>query len=162
MSACVSIRQHTSAYVSIREKCRQQTTAYVSPNTSAYVNAYRPPATSAYVSIRQHTSAYVSIRERIPASRHARIRQHTSAYVRIRQHTSAYVSIRPHTSAYVNAYRPPATRAPHPVPSTLPPPALRQSSVRIRTFVRGKQVNREPLRVLRRGSRGAPVFVLWY
>jgi hypothetical protein len=54
----VSIRQHMSAYVSIRQ------------HTSAYVrSAFR----LIYVSIRQHTSAYVSIR------------QHTSAYVSIRQ-----------------------------------------------------------------------------
>jgi hypothetical protein len=71
----VSIRQHTSAYVSIRQP-------------------------SAYVSIRQHTSAYVSIRQHTSA--YVSIRQHTSAYVSIRQHTSAYVSIRQHTSAYVS------------------------------------------------------------
>jgi hypothetical protein len=107
-----SIRQHTSAYVSIRQhtlkrqwerRRRQHTSAYVSirQHTSAYVKeavgeeeAYRAErpvrrthvhaATCAYVSIRQHTSACVSIR------------QHTSAYVSIRQHTSAYVSIRAH------------------------------------------------------------------
>jgi hypothetical protein len=50
----VSIRQHTSAYVSTRQ------------HTSAYVSTRQH--TSAYVSIRQHTSAYASIR------------QHTSAY----------------------------------------------------------------------------------
>jgi hypothetical protein len=47
---CVSIRQHTSAYVSIRQ------------HTSAYVNIRQHM--SAYVSIRQHTSAYVSIQHR--------------------------------------------------------------------------------------------------
>jgi hypothetical protein len=83
-SAYVSIRQHTSAYVSIR----QHTSACVCirQHASACVNA---SASSAYVSICQHTSACVSMR------------QHTSAYVSIRQHTSAYVSIRQHTSAYV-------------------------------------------------------------
>jgi hypothetical protein len=72
-----SIRQHTSAYVSI---CQMRATQH----TSAYVSICQMRAT-------QHTSAYVSIR------------QHTSAYVRceqhsIRQHTSAYVSIRQHMS----------------------------------------------------------------
>jgi hypothetical protein len=59
-----SIRQHTSACVSIRDRL------------------VRRLQSERYVSIRQHASAYVSIR------------QHTSAYVSIRQHTSAYGSIR--------------------------------------------------------------------
>jgi hypothetical protein len=63
----VSIRQHTSAYVS---RIRQHTSADLT--------------LAADLSIRQHTSAYVSIR------------QHTSAYVSMRQHTSACVSIRQH------------------------------------------------------------------
>jgi hypothetical protein len=80
-----SIRQHTSAYVSIRQH------------------------TSAYVSIRQNTSAYVSMRPRLQwqgacwRALRSHYRQHTSAYVSTRQHTSAYVSIRQHTSAYVLA-----------------------------------------------------------
>ncbi len=49
-----STRQHTSAYVSIRQH------------------------TSAYVSIRQHTSAHISTRQHTSA--HVSIRQHTSAY----------------------------------------------------------------------------------
>jgi hypothetical protein len=101
MSACVSIRACASgagtaeaAYVSIR----RHTSAYVSiwqQHTSAYVSIPAPLAPaqprhstsflSAYVSsIRQHTSAYVSIRHSTSFS---------SAYVSIRQHTSAYVSI---------------------------------------------------------------------
>jgi hypothetical protein len=40
---CVSIRQHTSAYVSIRQ------------HTSAYVSIRQHTSASAYVSIRQHT-----------------------------------------------------------------------------------------------------------
>ncbi len=113
---CRSIRQYTSAYVSIH------TSAYVSirQHTSAYVSIRQH--TSAYVSIRQRTAAYVRIRQHTAALRgHCRkavaqpplrtprsyigacgacvsIRQHTSAYVSIRQHTSAYVSIRQHTS----------------------------------------------------------------
>jgi hypothetical protein len=63
------MRQHTSAYVSIR---------------SGYVGIRR--RTSAYVSIRQHT-----VRIRRHTSAYVSIRQHTSAYVSIRQHTSAYV-----------------------------------------------------------------------
>jgi hypothetical protein len=56
-----SIRQHKSAYVSIRR-------------------GSRPRGSRIYIyTLCQHTSAYVSIR------------QHTSAYVSIRQHTSAYV-----------------------------------------------------------------------
>jgi hypothetical protein len=114
------MRQHTSAYVSIR---------------SAYVS-------TAYVSIRQHTSAYVSIRQHsirsayveahlltvsvnvsflfscacqrrdYPRHTHSAV-QHTSAYASIRLHTSrlppphslcgiAYVSVRQHTTAYVS------------------------------------------------------------
>jgi hypothetical protein len=85
MSAYVSIRQHTSAYVSIR--------------------------TSAYVSIRQHTSAYASIRQHTSARcPFISIRQHTQACVSIRQHTSTYVSKVPvtppcicqHMSAYAS------------------------------------------------------------
>jgi hypothetical protein len=82
MSAYVSIRQHTSAYV------RQYWHSVVLPTYASIRNLLRQ--TSEYVSIRKHTSAYVSIR------------QHTSAYVSIRQHTSAYVSILHHTSAYVS------------------------------------------------------------
>jgi hypothetical protein len=103
--AYVSVRQRTSAYVSIRQHIRQRTSAYVSvrQHTSCGSSARGSPITcmhtSAYVSIRQHTSAYVSIRQHTPA--YASIRQNTPAYVSIRQHTSAYASIRQHTSAYV-------------------------------------------------------------
>ncbi len=111
-----SIRQHTSAYVSMRQhtrSIRQLKPAYVRVpalveeavvNTSVReLDAPVPTCqhTSAYVSIRQHTPAYASIayanlmRPCPPVSK----RQHTSAYVSIRQHTSAYVSIRQHTSA---------------------------------------------------------------
>jgi hypothetical protein len=83
-SAYVSIRQHTSAYVTYTGRVRhlgliirQHTSAYVSIR---HIYSGSPPpwpeVASAYVSIRQHTSEYVSIR------------QHTSAYVSIRQHTS--------------------------------------------------------------------------
>jgi hypothetical protein len=88
----VSIRQHTSAYVSKRQHtvCLHTVSACVSIRHTSACVSIRQHNTSAYVSIRQHTSACVSIR------------QHTSAYVSIRQHTSAYVSIRQHTSAYVS------------------------------------------------------------
>jgi pantothenate kinase len=87
VTAYVSIRQHTSAYVSIVEA------PTCSPETYDSSLLLLLPA---YVSIRQHTSAYVSIR------------QHTSAYVRTPPYShsclnmSAYVSIRQHTSAYVS------------------------------------------------------------
>jgi hypothetical protein len=116
--AYVSIRQHTSAYVSIR----QPSLLHIASPTAFFT-------TCKDVSIRQHTSAYVSIRQRCPSSLlHTASAtaffttcgdQHTSAYVSIRQHTSllhiasatafllpvktsAYASIRQHTSAYVS------------------------------------------------------------
>jgi hypothetical protein len=87
------VRQHTSAYVSIRmppapgHLMREETVAYAAALAARC--AARKSSASVRI-LRQHTSAYVSIR------------QHTSAYVSIRQHTSAYVSIRQHTSAYVS------------------------------------------------------------
>ena len=77
MSTC--IRQHTSAYVSIRQH------RDIRGSSEDCAAACQP----AYFSIRQHTSAYVSIR------------QDTSAYVRTRQHTSGYVRIRQDASGYV-------------------------------------------------------------
>jgi len=74
-ATCASIRVHTSAYVSIRQRrhlCEQRGAA----------------ATSAYVSIRQHTPAEAPVR----AARSGRFRYHTSAYGSIRQHTPAYAS----------------------------------------------------------------------
>jgi hypothetical protein len=105
----LSIRQHTSAYVSIRQHSFSMRPGGSNATSTAL------PQPLAYVSIRlhsirQHTAAYVSIRHfhRPPGGRAANrclhyrhngsIRQHTSAYVSIRQHTSAYVSIRQHTS----------------------------------------------------------------
>jgi hypothetical protein len=115
------IRQHTSAYVSIRLAFRHRV------GHQCYALCAQGVA---YVSIRQHTSA-VSVRlafcHRVGHQCYAlyvSIRQHTSAYVSIRQHTSvqtdacgriavghqccalcaegvAYVSIRQHTSAYL-------------------------------------------------------------
>ncbi len=51
LKQCVSIRQHTSAYVSIRQ------------HTSAHLSTPQHTSTSAYIylSIHQHTSAYLSI-----------------------------------------------------------------------------------------------------
>jgi hypothetical protein len=51
--AYVSVRQHTSAYVSIRQ-------ALVAAAAVARELVVEPEA---YVSVRQHTSAYVSIRQ---------------------------------------------------------------------------------------------------
>jgi hypothetical protein len=72
----VSIRQHTSAFVSIRccSWCPDDSRTY----------------TSAYVSIRQHTSAFVSIR------------QHTLLFVMPGRLSNLYVSIRQHSSAFVS------------------------------------------------------------
>ncbi len=116
--AC-SIRQHTSAYVSIRQ--HEHTSAYVStrqhtlPVFSLYQYAaplagsmafchadaagggggIPPPGLATAAEARKSsTCTYVSIR------------QHVSAYVSICQYTSAYVSIRQHTSAYVSIREP--------------------------------------------------------
>jgi hypothetical protein len=130
LHADVSIRQHTSACVSIRQ--------HASANAGVSTCSDKSSSLHAYVSIRQHTSAYVSMRQRMLGCRHAPTKApactHTSAYVSIRQrmlreddahvevcggwgvdmlrqklqparilqHTSAYVSIRQHTSAYVS------------------------------------------------------------
>jgi hypothetical protein len=56
MSAYVSIRQHTSAYVSIR----QLSEGAWGPERVLITYILYIKHTSAYVSIRQHTSAYVS------------------------------------------------------------------------------------------------------
>jgi hypothetical protein len=97
--AYVSIRQHTSAYVSIRRfhhRCLfllYQTNLYIYITIYIYIYIYiyiHIYIYLEYVSIRQHTSAHVSTR------------QHTSAHVSTRQHTSAHVSIRQHTSAHVS------------------------------------------------------------
>jgi hypothetical protein len=92
------MRQHTSAYVSIRQCGEMQHFLRQHLAYTAYVSIRQH-------SIRQHTSAFV---ERGPGgvqeSEYASIRQHTSAYVSIRQHTSAYVSIRQHTPEYTPAY----------------------------------------------------------
>jgi hypothetical protein len=93
----VSIRQHTSAYVSIRQEPSHRLRPLPLPMRSAYVQSgvrhtfsIRSVMRSAYVSKRQHTSAYVSICRYTSAS--VSIRQHMSAYVGICQQASAYVS----------------------------------------------------------------------
>ncbi len=110
---CLGIRQHTSAYVSIRQHTSVSIRVLIGRTTCRCRSLH----TSAYVSMRQHASACVSQHTRIDrahrmsllelpvsASACARLLKilHTSAYVSIRQHTSAYVSIRQHTSAYVS------------------------------------------------------------
>ncbi len=91
-------RQHTPAYVSLRQRLH-----HLSLVSLTYI---------AYARASQHTPAYVSIRQRmrtlvevLPAqgirqgkSAFASIRQHSPAYVSIRQHTSSYASIREHAS----------------------------------------------------------------
>jgi hypothetical protein len=121
----LQVRQHTSAYVGIRQRITQEDEVATDDLQTLKWECYR------YVSIRQHTSAYakklkwrrmtcrrssgsatgtsayVGIRQRMLAPQGAQVgvlqvRQHTSAYVSVRQHSSAYVSIRQHTSAYVS------------------------------------------------------------
>jgi hypothetical protein len=109
----VSIRQHTSAYVSIRQQPqalpaythRQHTSAYVSKrqHTSAYARK-----TLAYVRMRQHTQAphldsSTSLHPKCwRLSQAAWRRWNRGQTVSIRQQTSAYVSIRQQTSACVS------------------------------------------------------------
>jgi hypothetical protein len=94
-SSLYSLRQHTSAYARIRQHTRlSQQPAWLVRRKQCSI------ATSAYVSIRQHTSSYVIIRQQTPAC--VSICQHTPAYARTRQHTSAHVSIRQHTPAHVS------------------------------------------------------------
>jgi hypothetical protein len=75
----VSIRQHTSAYVSMKLRL---TPAYVSMKLSL---------TPACVSMKLSLTP-----QKLSLSTYVSIRQHTSAYVSIRQHTSAYISVRQH------------------------------------------------------------------
>jgi isocitrate/isopropylmalate dehydrogenase len=109
----VSIREHTSAYVSIRlllecgDLLLHVTHHLARQHTSAYVSIRQQ--TSAYASIRQHRDLLLHVTHHLAQCAHVRcclvrlLRQHASAYVSIiRQHTSAYVSIRQHTSAYVS------------------------------------------------------------
>jgi hypothetical protein len=97
----VSICQHTSAHVSIRQH---------TGGCSSFFSSYS-------------TSAYVSIPADARASSPRTKRQHTSAHVSTRQHTSAYVSIpadarasSPRTQALVaeNAHTSPSARPTRP------------------------------------------------
>ncbi len=92
--AYVSIRQHTSAYVSIRQPsaCAEAHRTCIRQHTSAQ-------HTSAYVSIRQPSACAEAHRTCIRPRIRPHIRQQTSAYVSTRQHTSAYVSIRQSSEA---------------------------------------------------------------
>jgi hypothetical protein len=99
------IRQHTSAYVSIRQHTAgvQLARDSITCKHTSYVSIRQH--TSAYVSIRQHTSAYVSIRwhtaggvqlaQEIAKGEAGWGNGRATSYVSIRQHTSAYVSLRP-------------------------------------------------------------------
>ena len=129
-SSYVTIRQHTSAYVSIQHtsahsletaaqvSIRQRTPAYVCIRlhtsaysirlyTSAYVCIQHTSAPSLGTAARSHHTSEYSIRQH-PASelpREVIIRQHTSAHVSI-QHTSAHsletAARSQHSSAYVS------------------------------------------------------------
>jgi isocitrate/isopropylmalate dehydrogenase len=60
----LQVRQHASAYVSIR----QHTSAYVKAVEDQKRDLQVRQHASAYVTIRQHTSAYISIRQRMSGS----------------------------------------------------------------------------------------------
>jgi hypothetical protein len=127
-SSCTTSARRSSAYGSIR----QHTSAYVS---ICQLHYQRSPL----LCIRQHTSAYASIRQHMPAGYVSirSMRQHTSAYASIRQHTPAYVNIRQHTPAHVKHLLR-GDYAPRPPP---PPAPLRSASgVSLCTFVLVKQV----------------------
>jgi hypothetical protein len=83
-----SIRQHTSAYVSI---CHTECSA------AAVAGVAGEKHTSAYVSIRHtHTECSAAAVAGVASKRqsnYASIRQHTSAYVSIRQHTSSAAAV---------------------------------------------------------------------
>jgi hypothetical protein len=83
-----SIRQHTSAYVSIRH------TDELACPAPTFQASHPAAHTSAFVRIRQHTSAYVSIRQRTSYLHQHSKRLKTS---RIQQHCSAscYSKTRP-------------------------------------------------------------------
>ena len=118
-----SIRQHPSAYVSIRQQTADKGgTLLAQKHTSASVSIHQHPSaygrqgwhlarTKAYARIHQHTSAYdkgppcshktaksPSQRCKLEASHSSMLlslrHASASAYISIRQHTSAYISIR--------------------------------------------------------------------
>jgi hypothetical protein len=116
----VSVRQHTSAYVSVcaiqvpvggvkgLEEEWGEERRYDTHELCGLVEVELPdvylPAALAYVSIRQHTPACVSIRNCQTCI--CPPRQHTSAYASICQHTSACVGIRTsveHTHSCIKA-----------------------------------------------------------
>jgi hypothetical protein len=104
--AFVSIRQHSSAYVSIRHThththTRARAHTHTQMTTADIRYAIRRRA-SAYVSIRQHTSAYASIPQisDMPIRRRACLCCRMFVFPHLIVY-SAYVSIRQHTSAYV-------------------------------------------------------------
>jgi hypothetical protein len=123
------MRQHASAYVSIRQHTNVGCPlARLRRRALCHIIVSIRQHTSAYVSIRKHTSGHIhrgmwthiadtrtqltgvsALTSSMPVSAsstrlaaYVSRRQQTSAYVSIRQHTSAYVSIRQHTSAYVS------------------------------------------------------------
>ena len=118
----VSIRQHTSAYVSILLEVEARHIHIPSEVLADFLPCLSElpalAAPSAYVSICQHTflpclselpalaapSAYVSTRQHmfLPCLSELPALAAPSAYVRIREHMPEYVSIRQQTSAYVS------------------------------------------------------------
>jgi hypothetical protein len=111
--ATCRIRQHTSAYVSIR--CCQHVCCMRMCATTSFATCRirRHTHTSAYVSIRCCQHACHDIFRNLPRTFLSpppplRIRQHMSAYVSICQHTSAYVTCRNFLSAPPRSPRAPS------------------------------------------------------
>jgi isocitrate/isopropylmalate dehydrogenase len=81
------IRQHTSAYVSIRQHtldvCKHADATYTASKQLYAPLRARAPHTSAYVSIRQHASACVSIRQHTSVCSPARVCSETTCERRI-------------------------------------------------------------------------------
>ncbi len=94
LSAYVSIRQHTSAYVSIRRQTRGR--GEQGSQGATYLHVSIRQQTAEYVSIRQHTSAYVSRRGGERGAQGSEGATYLRTYVSIRQHTSAYVYVLAH------------------------------------------------------------------
>ena len=93
-SPAVGIRQHTSAYVSIRMYMEINAFVFIANSPAVSIRQQ----TSADVSRRQHT--YVYVYERVCFHRE----QASCQKVSTRQHTSAYVSIRIYIYVYIYIY----------------------------------------------------------
>jgi hypothetical protein len=97
--AYASIRQHTSAYVSIRQRLAQARPPPPPPRRLERLQLRRA-CQYLYFCTRKCASICTFVLVNEGGGEHtARIRPHTPAYVSIHQHTSAYGNTRQHTSA---------------------------------------------------------------